>query len=548
MQILQNSKLTFEGSFVPITLEQLAREQGVLLLDKKTPCKPNLPQPLSTTFNYTLTNEQPLKVLKDHHGQCIIYFLGAEVNTAAFALYVFSFSVFIQALLIISMSGAADHGRFRKSLLLSFAFIGSVASMLFLPVTSKFYYLGALLAIVANTCIGASFVLLNSFLPLLVRHYPELQSSANKVLTLDGMAEEQNEEDERLPEPDSTSTLLHPNATIGRQKNRTSPALRVSTRISSNGIGIGYLAAVIVQVISAVIVYSLRGSTFSLRLVLFCIGLWWFLFSIPAVLWLRPRPGPPIKKKSKYPTLNYIFHGWAALGKTLVRARRLRDLLTFLVAWFFLGDAIATVSGTAILFAKTSLGMAPASLALINVVVMLSGVAGALLWNRVSQFFNLRPSQTILACIFIFELIPLYALLGYIPSVKRLGFIGLQQPWEMYPVGFVYGIVIAGISSYCRSLYGELVPPGYEASYFALYAITDKGSSIFGPSIVGAITDATGDIRPAFWFLAVLIGLPIPLIYLVDAERGRRDAVAIVEELEDEDAARAALHSHSDRR
>jgi len=73
------------------------------------------------------------------------------------------------------------------------------------------------------------------------------------------------------------------------------------------------------------------------------------------------------------------------------------------------------------------------------------------------------------------------------------------------------------------------VPPGFEASYFALYAITDKGSSIFGPSIVGAIIDATGDIWPAFWFLAVLIGLPIPLMDLVDADRGQRDAVVLRE-------------------
>jgi MFS transporter, UMF1 family len=45
-------------------------------------------------------------------------------------------------------------------------------------------------------------------------------------------------------------------------------------------------------------------------------------------------------------------------------------------------------------------------------------------------------------------------------------------------------------------VFGELIPPGYEAAFYALYAITDKGSSIFGPAIVGAITDATGEIRP----------------------------------------------------
>ena len=130
----------------------------------------------------------------------------------------------------------------------------------------------------------------------------------------------------------------------------------------------------------------------------------------------------------------------------------------------------------------------------------------------------------------LFELIPIYGLLGYIPAIQRFGTFGLQQQWEMYPVGAVYGLVLGGLSSYCRSLFGELIPPGNEAAFYALYAITDKGSSVFGPAIVGAITDATGDIRPAFWFLAVLIGLPIPLMSMVNVERGKREGTALARE------------------
>lgn len=37
--------------------------------------------------------------------------------------------------------------------------------------------------------------------------------------------------------------------------------------------------------------------------------------------------------------------------------------------------------------------------------------------------------------------------------------------------------------------------------------------------------------RQAFWFLAVLVGLPIPLMRLVDVERGRRDGMALSLEL-----------------
>jgi UMF1 family MFS transporter len=92
--------------------------------------------------------------------------------------------------------------------------------------------------------------------------------------------------------------------------------------------------------------------------------------------------------------------------------------------------------------------------------------------------------------------------------------------------------VLGGLSSFCRSVFGELVPPGFEAAFYALYAITDKGSSVFGPAIVGAITDATGEIRPAFWFLAALIAAPIPLLLMVDLERGKRDGIALARELE----------------
>ena len=102
----------------------------------------------------------------------------------------------------------------------------------------------------------------------------------------------------------------------------------------------------------------------------------------------------------------------------------------------------------------------------------------------------------------------------------------------MYPLGAVYGFVLGGLSSYCRSLFGELIPPGSEAAFYALYAITDKGSSIFGPAIVGAITDRYGEIRPAFVFLAVLIFVPLPLMMLVDLDRGKRDGAKMANELE----------------
>lgn len=463
---------------------------------------------------------------------CVVHILGLEVNTASFAMYTFSISVLVQALLIISMSGAADHGRSRKTLLLAFAATGAVATMLFLPVAPRLYLLGALFAIVANTCFGASFVLLNSFLPLLVRYHPSVQNHPRYESSILSAPEQQRfygDAEEVVSGTLRSSSALHPNEnpdhpeTFMPPPSAMSEELKLSTKISSNGIGIGYIAGLFVQSISILLVIFTGSSTFSLRLVLFVIGTWWLLFTIPAALWLRPRPGPPLPSAPQT-WVSYLTYAWKSLYLTVLRARRLRDVVIFLSAWFLLSDGIATVSGTAILFAKTSLGMKPWALALINVISTIAGIFGALTWGLVSRSLNLRASQTITACICLFEIIPLYGLLGFIPSIRDFGMFGLQEPWEMYPLGAIYGFVLGGLSSYCRSFFGELIPPGSEAAFYALYSITDKGSSIFGPAIVGAITDHYGDIRPAFVFLAILIAMPLPLMLLVNVERGKKDA------------------------
>ncbi|KLP10866.1 hypothetical protein Y057_8836 [Fusarium fujikuroi] len=445
------------ASFIPILLETLARENGVLLSDRETPCGSSDSK-------------------KEGDGQCIVWVFGVEINTASFAMYTFSVSVLIQALLVVSISCAADHGNYRKKLLLSFAWIGSFAVMSYIFITKDNYILGALLTVISNTSFGASFVLLNSFLPLLVRYHPDV-IEVNVADTPDlGNSEfvsrplDDSVGELQASRVSTTSPLLQPEdgerlKPTASHAEITSKELQLSTRISAIGIGTGYIAALFLQCV--------------------CIA----------------------------------------------QARRLLDIVLFLAGWFLLSDAIATTSSTAILFAKTQLHMKPWALGMINVISTLAGVFGAFGWSWISRLFNLQAHQTILVCIALFELIPLYGLLGYLPFVKEWGVFGLQQPWEMYPLAAVYGVVLGGLSGYCRSLYGELIPPGSEAAFYALYAITDKGSSVFGPTIVGAIIDRTGTIRPAFWFLAALVGFPAPLIWFINVERGRREGMKLAESM-----------------
>lgn len=492
-----------------------------------------------------------------------------QINTASFAMYTFSASVLLQALLVVSISCAADHGSYRKKLLLTFAWIGSFSVMSYIFISKETYILGAIITIISNTSFGASFVLLNSFLPLLVRHHPDVidgQSFTPEVSDSDMESSQMAGSISDLTTQTmikSTSALMADEAAAFPQgvkagvshEELTSKELQLSTKISATGIGIGYLAALFVQCVAIGILIYMGNSTWSQRLVLFMIGVWWTVFTIPAAMWLRPRPGPPLIINGRSEGISwysYFAYSWKSLFRTIQHARGLLDIMLFLAGWFLLSDAIATTSSTAILFAKTQLHMKPWALGMINVISTLSGVFGAFGWSWISRVLSLKPHQTILVCIALFELIPIYGLLGYLPFVQRWGVIGLQQPWEMYPLAAVYGLVLGGLGGYCRSLFGELIPPGSEAAFYALYAITDKGSSVFGPTIVGAIIDRTGSIRPAFWFLGALVGLPAPLIWLINVERGKLEGDKLAKSMsrygQDEVSSREAVVDEEERR
>ncbi|TVY12654.1 Autophagy-related protein 22-1 [Lachnellula arida] len=514
------------GSFLPVTLEQLARERGVLWSDKTTSC---MAKKAAETGARLLS-----RAAEKDNNQCVVNVLGAEITTSSFAMYTFSLAVFVQALALVFFSSVADHGNYRKKLLLGFGFTGATSSMLFLLVIPKLFLVASILVIIGVTCLGSSFVILNSFLPLLVANMAPNRDSSVPM-------------DDLPPSYEESS-----NHTFGAKKSDSS-ALKLSTKISSKGVGIGYMAAVFVQILSILLLFLMSktsvSSTLPLRLVLFLVGVWWFAFTIPSSLWLRDRPGPPLKTgisgTSKLRScLAYISFACVSLWKTIKVALKLRQAVIFLIAWFLLSDAVATVSGTAILFARTELRMGTVAIALLSITVTSSGIAGAFVWPVISRRYALKTNRTIVACIALMEIIPLYGLLGFLPFVKSWGVGGLQKAWEIYPLGFIHGFVMGGLSSYCRSFFGLLIPPGSEAAFYALYAITDKGSSAVGPAVVGVIVDATGQIRPAFLFLAVLIAMPGPLIWMVDAERGQADAVRMAgimkngageEELDDRD-------------
>ncbi|KAI0247007.1 autophagy-related protein 22-like protein [Lactifluus subvellereus] len=481
--------------FLPICLEQFARDNGFLLPDKTTPCS-SLPAP-------------PVGAKEEDVARCVVKFGWAWIDTASFSLYTYSLSVALQALTVISMGGIADRASYRKPLLFGFAALGSVSSLCFflLPSSSPVWPLSGILAILANIGFSASIVVLNSYLP-------RLAASS-------------------LPSPDHGDT---------------EKLSRATARISSLGIALGYAAGILLLLVTLLPVQRAGGSTNSLRFAVGGSGAWWALFSIPALLLLpgantvevpdasvtEEREGLLADETSEaarvapaeWTVRREVADAWRRLASMLrlQNIRRLRNTFRYLAAWFLLSDGFTTLTSTALLFAKTTLHMPPSSLVLVGVLTPSAGILGALLWPVVQRRLGLTSLRVLVLLVFAASVVPLYGVIGlFAPPGARWG---LRVPAEMFVLAVYFGALYGAFQSYARALYAEIIPPGEEARWYGLFSITDKSSSFIGPLVVGLVADLTGNIRYSFLFLVAMLWIAIPVLAGVDVERGRADAHA----------------------
>jgi UMF1 family MFS transporter len=95
-------------------------------------------------------------------------------------------------------------------------------------------------------------------------------------------------------------------------------------------------------------------------------------------------------------------------------------------------------------------------------------------------------------------------------------------------MGAALAIVLGGSQALSRSLFSQMIPAGYEATFFGLYEITDRGTSWIGPLLFGLVVGATGSYRQSILSLIVLFLGGIVLLLLTDTRRAIDDAATFV--------------------
>ncbi|EIW74238.1 MFS general substrate transporter [Coniophora puteana RWD-64-598 SS2] len=535
--------------FLPICLEQFARDNGYLEPERTESCSSKVPS------------------AEQSEERCVVKLGGVWIDTASFSLYVYSISVALQALTVISMGGVADRSSHRKSVLLIFGLTGAFAALLFLtlPSSSPVWPLAALLAMLANVGFGASTVAMNSYLPSLAAASPEAVAARKELVRVEALVAEIPEDVERhafehadhdhihnADEAEDDPLLGHEGDLLAlpdAQATYDKALSRATARISSLGIASGYGAGILLLIVSLVPVTLLKGSTFALRLAIGLSGAWWAIFSIPAALWLPGGKAAATRgagaeagngyasgsasvdgrvdgKREKWSIGSEIKGAWRRLGVMLRwrEIKRLRNTFHYLAAWFLLSDGFTTITSTAILFAKTSLHMPPSSLVLIGALTPSAGILGSLAVPYIQRRLHASSLHMMIGLVVMVSAIPAYGCLGFLPVFRDGGVGGLRSQGEMFVLAVWFGSAYGSFQSYARAIYAEMLPPGEEARWYGLFSITDKSSSFLGPLVVGLISDATGNIRYAFFFLVVMVWAAVPILLSVDVERGRRDA------------------------
>lgn len=286
----------------------------------------------------------------------------------------------------------------------------------------------------SSLCHSLSVVFYNSYLPILVNKHPEVAEA-----------------------PTYLRSIIFD---------------EISNYMSTMGYIAGYVGSVFVSLVA--IGFSISVPTeddLHVRAILCFGGIWWGAWSIWTFVYLKGYPGKQLQSGEWLLT-----KGWISTATTLKHAAACPQTFKFLVAYFFYSDSYSTIVTVGVLLMRDVMCMKSLQLGIILVEVMLLAVVGNASALRIQRRFKIQPKYMIVGCLSGYMFLCAFSLLGLIRNSP----VGLKSVPEAYLFAAVHGLIIGAVQSYSRTIFCDLLIPGKEAEFFALYEITDKGSSWLG--------------------------------------------------------------------
>jgi MFS transporter, UMF1 family len=391
----------------------------------------------------------------------LVYPLGIGIPAGAVFAYTVSVSALMQVVLLPVLGIVADTFRNTRRLLLFSALIGAVAATALIAVGGSDYQLGALLFLMANTSFGASIVFYNALLPVVAG-------------------------------PDERAAVSSYGFALGYAGGAVLLGLNVVFLANADALGISTPDAIRVGLASA--------------------GVWWGVFTIPAVRLLGADPSALGVRACRSPIRALM----AQASTALARARRFQHALVFLAAFLLFSDAIQTVLVMAALYGQEELGLPVSVLTLVILGVQVVAIFGTLGAKILAD--RIGAKTTVVCSLLLWTGIVLYAALV------------LRTALEFFVLAALTGMLQGGTQALSRAMYSLLIPRTEQAEYFGLYEVAENGTTWLGPLLFGIAFQVAGSYRAALLPVAVLFVCGTVLLISVNVGAGSRQALASARE------------------
>lgn len=232
--------------------------------------------------------------------------------------------------------------------------------------------------------------------------------------------------------------------------------------ISGFGVAVGYLGTIF-----GLLVYLYVGDS-GFHRAFIPTAILYFIFSLPLFFVNKDIPIPKEKRKT-----TKFFDGFKEIIQTFKEMKKHQSIFTFMIAYFFINDAIATTIAMMSVYATIIVGFSSGQFIVLYLVSTISTIIGSFVFGYITRTIGSKRAITWVATIMIIALV--FAVFA-------------TQQWMFWISGSMFGISLGSMWVTSRTFIIELSPEEKRGQFFGLFAFSGKVSSIIGPAIYGTVT------------------------------------------------------------
>ena len=282
---------------------------------------------------------------------------------------------------------------------------------------------------------------------------------------------------------------------------------RTIGRVSALGWTMGYVGALLLLVLTAVLMKTLGWADPSHWQPFFLIaGLWFALGILPAAIILKERQPPATTRE---PLLRAAR---TRLAETVRSAGRYRELVKFLTAFFVYALGVQAIIYFAAILAQ-DFGFGQTKLVLFMLQLTITAGIGAAGTGLFQDRIGAKKTVAIFLVVWIVSC----------AAMATLALLPHRPEWLFWVIGNGLGLALGGIGTASRAMVGRFTPAHKTAEFFGLWGMVYKGAGVVGVLSFGQVKAWIGT-GTSLLLLVVFFAVGLVLVKRVNELAGVRTA------------------------